>query len=239
METKTAHPELDQKLGVSYWLRLLIVYLLIPSLLFIFGLDLGWWQAWIYTIFIVATGVGGRYWAEKRHPGLMAERLKMEKAPDVKPWDKILSPLMAVSVGFPLMIVAGLDHRFGWSPMFPVWLNFIGFFLIIIGYAFAVWALVENRFFSGVVRIQLDRGHLVCDTGPYKVVRHPGYIGNILPLLGIVLALNSVWTLFPAAFALVVIVVRTALEDRTLKQELPRYQDYIRKVRYRLFPGIW
>jgi protein-S-isoprenylcysteine O-methyltransferase Ste14 len=115
----------------------------------------------------------------------------------------------------------------------------LGIFLIALGYAFAVWALVENRFFSGVVRIQKDRGHVVCDSGPYRIVRHPGYAGNILPLLGIVLALSSLWTLIPAAVALIIVVIRTGLEDRTLQEELPGYQEYARRVRYRLFPGIY
>jgi len=89
------------------------------------------------------------------------------------------------------------------------------------------------------VRIQTDRGHVVCDGGPYRIVRHPGYAGNILPLLGIALALSSLWTLIPAAMALVIAVIRTALEDRTLQEELPGYKEYARRVRYRLFPGIY
>ena len=205
------------------------------------GGDIGWWQAWVYSLLIVAVGVGGRIWAERRHPGLMMEReqARFDKAPGVKPWDKVLAPLMAISVGFPLVIVAGLDHRFGWSPVFPVWLNLLGFVLIAVGYAFAVWALAENRFFSSMVRIQTDRGHVVCDSGPYRIVRHPGYAGNILPLPGIILALSSLWTLIPAALALIIIVIRTALEDRTLQEELPGYRDYAQRVRYRLFPGIY
>ena len=135
--------------------------------------------------------------------------------------------------------MAGLDHRFGWSPVFPLWLIVLGIFLIALGYAFSSWAFVENRFFSGVVRIQADRGHVVCDSGPYRIVRHPGYAGNILPQLGIVLALGSVWTLIPAAVALIIAVIRTTLEDRTLQEELPGYLDYTRHVRYRLIPGIY
>jgi protein-S-isoprenylcysteine O-methyltransferase Ste14 len=102
-----------------------------------------------------------------------------------------------------------------------------------------VWALGENRFFSSVVRIQTDRGHVVCDSGPYRIVRHPGYAGNILPLAGIVLALGSIWTLVPAIVALIITVIRTTLEDRTLQAELPGYRDYARRVRYRLIPGIF
>ena len=221
------------------WARLIITYLFIPILLFVFSGDLGWWQAWVFSALIVAAGVVSRLWAERRHPGLMAERDQREKAPGVKSWDKALAPLMALSMSFPLVIVAGLDHRFAWSAAFPLWLNLLGLFLIAIGYIFASWALAENRFFSGMVRIQVDRGHVVCNTGPYRVVRHPGYAGNILPLFGIVLALSSLWTLIPAVVALVITVIRTWLEDRTLQEELPGYQDYARRVRYRLFPGIY
>jgi len=226
-------------LAPSLWIRLILTYLLIPLILFACGWDLGWWQAWVFSLLIVASSVVGRIWAERRHPGLLAERAKFDKAPDVKPWDKVLAPLMAVSLSFPLVIVAGLDHRWGWSPPFSRWLNLLGLILIGLGYAFAVWALVENRFFSGVVRIQTDRGHMVCDTGPYRIVRHPGYAGNILPLPGIVLALGSVWTLIPVTAALIIIVTRTALEDQTLQDELPGYRDYARRVRYRLIPGIY
>jgi protein-S-isoprenylcysteine O-methyltransferase Ste14 len=215
------------------------VYLFIPLVLLVCGGDLGWWQAWGYSLLIVAAGPGGRIWAERRHPGLMAERQSMEKAQSAKAWDKVLAPLMALSVSFPLVIVAGLDHRFGWSPAFPLWLIVPGFILIALGYAFAAWALAENRFFSSVVRIQVDRGHVVCDTGPYRFVRHPGYAGNVLALPGIVLALSSTWTLFPAAVALIIAVIRTALEDRTLQEELPGYRDYAQRVRYRLIPGIY
>jgi len=146
---------------------------------------------------------------------------------------------MAVSISFPLVIVAGLDHRFAWSPVFPTWLNIVGLILVAAGYAFGCWALAENRFFSSMVRIQTDRGHVVCDTGPYRTVRHPGYLGNLLPMPGIVLALGSVWTLIPAAAAMIIVVIRTAFEDRTLQQELPGYEDYARRVRYRLIPGIY
>jgi len=163
----------------------------------------------------------------------------MEKAQSAKSWDKVLAPLMALSVSFPPVVVAGLDHRFDWSPVFPLWLVVLGFLLISLGYAFAAWALIENRFFASVVRIQVDRGHVVCDSGPYRIVRHPGYAGSVLAVPGIALALSSMWTLVPAAFALIIAVVRTALEDQALMDELQGYRDYARCVRYRLLPGIY
>ena len=239
MVSKTVDQNAFKTASSKYWVRSIITYLLIPLVLLICGWDLGWWQGWLYSALIVVAGIGPRIWAEKRHPGLLAERGKFGKAQDVKSWDKVLSPLMAVSMTFPLFIMAGLDHRFGWSPVFPTWLNILGFILIVLGYTFACWALVENRFFSTVVRIQTDRGHMVCDSGPYRIVRHPGYAGNILALPGIVLALGSVWTIIPVIVALIIAVIRTALEDKTLQEELPGYRDYVRRVRYRLIPGVF
>ncbi len=225
--------------GPSIWIRLIVTYLLIPVVLFIAGWDLGWWQAWVFSALIVLAGVGTRPLAERRNPGLMAERTTAQDTANVKPWDRVLAPLMALSLSFPLYIVAGLDHQFRWSPPFPLWANVLGFILVGLGYALAGWALVENRFFSGLVRIQTERGHVVCDSGPYRIVRHPGYAGNLLALPGNVLALGSLWMIIPAAAALIIGLIRTALEDRALQAELPGYQDYARRVRYRLFPGIY
>jgi len=239
MVSKPDNQKAVQTASPRQWVVLVVAYLSIPLVLLVCGGDLGWWQAWVYSLLIVAAGVGGRILAERRHPGLMRERQNIEKIQNAKAWDKVLAPLMALSVSFPLVIVAGLDHRLGWSPVFPLWLTVLGFILISLGYAFATWALVENRFFSSTVRIQTDRGHVVCDSGPYRVVRHPGYSGNIPPLLGIVLALGSVWTLVPAAVALIITVIRTVLEDQTLQEELPGYRDYARHVHYRLIPGIY
>ena len=236
---KTISAEAVQIASPRLWIRSIVAYLLIPLTLLICAGDLGWWQAWLYSLLIVVAGTGGRIWAEHRHPGLMAERQNIENIQNAKAWDKVLAPLMALSVGYPMVAVAGLDHRYDWSSEFPLWLIALGFILISLGYAFATWALAENRFFSSVVRIQTDRGHVVCGTGPYRVVRHPGYAGNILALLGIVLALGSVWTLIPAAVASIIAVTRTVLEDRTLQRELPGYREYARRVRYRLIPWIF
>lgn len=219
--------------------RTLLVYLLMLLSLWGPAWDVGWWQAWVYSAAFLVSGIGGRLWAELRHPGLLAERQSLKSVREAKPWDKVLAPLVGVSVSFPMFIVAGLDHRWGWSPVFPAWLNIIGLAMVSVGYGFAVWALVENPFFSTAVRVQLDRGHVVCDTGPYRIVRHPGYAGNVLPLAGIALSLGSLWTLVPAALAFIILAIRTMLEDQTLQEELPGYRDYAQRVRYRLIPGIY
>lgn len=239
MPAKKGSEATAQSISPGLWVRLGVVYLLIPLVLFICGGDLGWWQAWLYSPLIIIAGLGGRIWAEHRHPGLTAERQDTEIIQSAKPWDKVLAPLMALSVGYPAVIVAGLDHRYGWSPEIPLWLVGIGFLIISAGYAFAAWAFAENRFFYSVVRIGTDQGHVVCDSGPYRFVRHPGYAGNIYALFGIVLALGSVWTLIPVVAATAISALRTTLEDRTLQEELPGYRDYARRVRYRLVPGLY
>jgi len=239
MVSKTVDQNVLNSANPKHWVGLIIMHLLIPLVLMICGWDLCWWQGWLYSALIVVAGIGPRMWVEKKRPGLMAERGKFGKAQNVKSWDKVLAPLMAVSISFPLVIVAGLDHHFGWSPVFPTWLNILGFILIVLGYTFSGWAFAENRFFSTVVRIQTDRGHMVCDSGPYRIVRHPGYAGNFLALPGIVLALGSVWTIIPVIVALIITVIRTTLEDKTLQEELPGYRDYAHRVHYRLIPFVF
>jgi len=239
MTSKAVDPNVSQAPSPRLWFGLILAHLIIPLILLVCGGDFSWWQAWIFSVLLSLAGIGGRFLAEKRHPGLLVERVSMEKAQNAKPWDKVLAPLMAISLSFPLVIVAGLDHRHGWTAIFPTWLNILGLVLIGLGYAFATWALVENRFFSTTVRIQTDRGHSVCDSGPYRIVRHPGYAGNLLAVAGIIMALNSMWTLIPAVAALVIAVIRTTLEDKTLHEELPGYRDYAKRVRYRLFPVIF
>jgi protein-S-isoprenylcysteine O-methyltransferase Ste14 len=225
--------------SLAFWARLTAFYALHACVLMLCGYDWGWWQGWAYSLLFASAGIGLRLWAERRHPGLMAERAQLLRAPGVKSWDRLLAPLMALSLGLPLFVVAGLDHRLVWSPDFPSWLNILGLVVAAAGYGFAGWAFLENRFFSAVVRIQSERGHAVCDTGPYKMVRHPGYSGSVLATLAMALALDSVWILIPATVAVVIAVVRTALEDRTLQEELPGYRQYADRVRYRLIPRIY
>ncbi len=231
----------NQYISITDWLKILIVYCFIPAVLFISAGDMTWINAWIYSFILIIISIGGRIWAERNHPGVLKERvssLKLKKN-NIKTWDKILAPLMAFCFAFPLPIIAGLDHRCEWSPAFPNWVIIIGFILIIIGYMFAIWAFRENKFFSSIVRIQAERGHSVCDTGPYKIVRHPGYAGNIFALFGIILALNSLWAIIPTLFALIITIIRTNKEDQVLKGELSGYTDYTLHVRYKLLPRLY
>jgi len=132
-----------------------------------------------------------------------------------------------------------LGNRWGGSPQLPLTLELVAFAVVIASYLFSTWAMVVNRFFSAVVRIQTDRGHTVVTTGPYRFVRHPGYAGGAIGYLVTPFALGALWVLIPALLTIAALVIRTALEDRTLQAELPGYAGHAQKTRYRLLPGIW
>jgi protein-S-isoprenylcysteine O-methyltransferase Ste14 len=138
-------------------------------------------------------------------------------------------------------IIAGLDRgRFHWSDRVPLWLRVLGLVVIAAGFALALYAMRVNRFFSSVIRIQNDRGQYVVTTGPYAVIRHPGYLAGILFVVASGPALCS-WL---ATALLVVVTVpfllyRVITEDRFLRVELAGYADYAGRVRWRLLPGIW
>jgi hypothetical protein len=111
---------------------------------------------------VLVVGVGGRALAERNHPGLMAERMSLGREQDVKSWDRILAPLLGFGLLYPHVIVAGLDHYYGWTKSFPLWVHTIAFVIILLGYLLAAWAIFVNRFFSLMVRIQI--GGIKCAT---------------------------------------------------------------------------
>jgi protein-S-isoprenylcysteine O-methyltransferase Ste14 len=198
----------------------------------------GWLEAWIYAIVSSLTFIVSRIIAGRRHPDLIAERARFLEAKDTKPWDKILAPLLGLG-SILILVVAGLDKYYGWSPGFSLGIKLLALAVLLCGYIFSSAAIVENRFFSGTVRIQRERGHHVVSGGPYRFVRHPGYAGALWGYLAIPLLLDSIWAFVPALLLIGVLVLRTALEDQTLQEELPGYKEFARKTRYRLFPGIW
>lgn len=197
-----------------------------------------WPEAWLYAVTAILAFVLSRLLASRRHPDLITERARFMEARNTKPWDKFLAPALGFG-SILILVVVGLDERYGWSPAFPREAKVIAFIGILFGYAFSSWALIENRFFSGTVRIQTERGHHVVSSGPYRIVRHPGYAGAAISYLLIPVLLDSSWALISSILLLVVMVVRTALEDKTLQEELPGYREFTRKTRYRLLPGIW
>ena len=219
--------------------QMVIVVVLAPFIPMIISGRWDWWQAWAYAIASILTFALSRLLVVRKHPDLIAERARFMDAKDTKPWDKILAPLLGIG-SILIVVVAGLDKYYEWfSSSSNLILNLVALAGIILGYGFSAWALIENRFFAGTVRIQTERGHHVVSTGPYRIVRHPGYAGGLLGYLFIPLLLDSLWAWVPTILLAIVLIVRTALEDKTLQAELPGYREFAGKTKYRLFPGIW
>lgn len=218
--------------------RLALVLFVFPLIPMIISGVWDWWEAWVYVFLSIVGFVVSRGLAARRHPDILDERARSMELQGAKSWDKILAPLMAFG-SLLILIVAGADKSFGWTSPFPLNAKLAGILVIILGYGLGSWALVENKFFSGVVRIQTDRGHRVVTSGPYRLIRHPGYAGALLSYLAMPILFDSLWAFVPAIFLLGVILLRTSREDRTLQEELPGYNEYTQKTRYRLFPGIW
>ena len=231
--------ELKRVLTPRQILRFALYVTLMPAVLFISSGRLDWGMAWAFAIIAVVFSVVSRVAAARRHPDLLAERAQTGEAEGTKSWDRVLVPIVALYGPLAILIVAGLDKRFGWSPPVPLWLQIAALLVVVLAYLVSTWAMVVNRFFSALVRVQAERGHTVVDSGPYRFVRHPAYSTGLVAQLAMCLVFGSLWSLIPAALTVVAIVVRTALEDRTLIEELPGYADYTRRVRYRLLPGIW
>ncbi len=157
---------------------------------------------------------------------------------DGKSWDMSIMSVVGITT-LARLVVAGLDYRYGWTGEFPLTLQIAALFVSGIGYALVVWATGSNAYFSQIVRIQTERGHAVASGGPYRFVRHPGYVGSILYELSLPLLLASWWAFLLGALNATLFVVRTALEDRDLQKELDGYKTYAERVRYRLLPGVW
>jgi protein-S-isoprenylcysteine O-methyltransferase Ste14 len=197
---------------------------------------LDWWPAWaaiaIWVVWFGAMDIvllrGDRQ--------LMAERLAIPKG--AKPWDRAIMSIFRLTT-LARYILAGLDQRHGWTSGFSPAAQGTAIVVCGIGTALFIWALASNAFFSQIVRIQTELGHSVAEGGPYRYVRHPGYVGMILFELGISCLFASWWALLAGGVGALLMILRTALEDRTLQAELPGYADYSRRVRYRLLPCIW
>lgn len=211
----------------------------IPAVL-IFGLAGRWdlWNVWAYVGISVILFYFQTLVLYRKSPDVLKERTKTltAGAPGRVRW--------TVGRAYPVLsilqwIIVGLDQRFHWSDIVPLNWVVVGLVLYAIGWGLFTWAALVNSFFSPEVRIQSDRGQQVINEGPYAIVRHPGYAGNLLAMVASAAALNSLLSTIPAAIFLANVVSVTAIEDQMLGDELAGYADYAAKVRYRLVPGIW
>jgi protein-S-isoprenylcysteine O-methyltransferase Ste14 len=224
--------------GVRSWVRREIMgVVMVAVILFLSAGRLDWVMGWamvgIYALWVGANAL----LLIPRNPELLAERAKRQKE-GMKTWDKMLLSVVGLAT-LVKYILAGLDVRYGWTAQIPLTIQVVALVVSALGYALGTWAMVTNAYFSMIVRIQEDRGHAVVSDGPYRYVRHPGYTGTTAFELATPIMLGSLWALIPGVLVAVLTIVRTALEDRTLQEELDGYQDYAQQVRYRLLPGIW
>jgi protein-S-isoprenylcysteine O-methyltransferase Ste14 len=170
------------------------------------------------------------------HQEVLSAREKNRET--TKSWDKALMPILVLLLFFGIYLVAGFGVRFGWVRISDMWL-YIGDVCFMLSCVFSIWPLLENRHFEGTVRIQSDREQTVISTGPYRIVRHPAYLGGIIGMVAVALIFGTLPVAITAAAVIALFVVRTYLEDTTLKNELTGYLVYADRVKYRLFPFVW
>ncbi len=231
---KTIVDKLLQKDTRKWWLKNFFFIVLTALILFLFSGTFKWTAAWIYLAFILAIVIAN---AVAMDPELMAERSQLQEG--TKKWDIILSTSVAIWGPLIMLTTAGLDKRYDWSQDPSMELQLVAAILFLLGGLLGTWAMAANRYFSGTVRIQEKRNHSVVSGGPYRFVRHPGYAGGIVSILMAPVILESWYAFIPAVLTSVAYVIRTALEDDVLKNELDGYDEYSWRVRYRLLPGIW
>ena len=227
---------MDAKLITRYAIRETLGLLVMGVALFWSAGRVDWWPGWAVLAVMAAWIAATAIILIRLNPGLLAERLGPRKG--AKPWDTVIMSLLGL-IQLARYIIAGLDQRYDWTGGLPAVAQLAALALCVLGYALVVWATASNAFFSQIVRIQSERGHTVVRGGPYRYVRHPAYIGAILFELAVPVLLASWPALIISGLSVLLLILRTALEDRTLQAELAGYTGYARQVRYRLLPGIW
>jgi protein-S-isoprenylcysteine O-methyltransferase Ste14 len=214
----------------------IFLFIVFMAVVFFAAGTLDWPELWFFLGFYVTTVTALIIWLKKHDPGLLKERMSVGR--DVKSWDKKIIRTYTALLMI-MYLLAPLDAvRFRWSRV-PLILKGIAYLIIVVSWIIGFWAFRENSYLSPFVRIQADRGHQVCTTGPYKFIRHPMYLAVILTVLCLPLVLGSLWAFLPAVLIAALFVLRTSLEDKTLRNELPGYAEYAEKVTWKLVPKVW
>ena len=228
----------DVAAGVKkYLLKGVFAKLIMVAILLLSSGRPDWLMGWLLVGVYVAWDTVVALTLIPRSPGLIAERAGIQEGS--KAWDIVLASLASSLTPMATWVVAGLDVRFGWTRQISLVVQIAALAVVVLGFALVTWAMASNEFFSTIVRIQKDRGHTVATNGPYQYVRHPGYVGAMMFQLAMPIMLGSLWALIPAGLSALLYVIRTALEDLTLQEELGGYREYAEQVRYRLLPGVW
>ncbi len=233
--TKTNPSTKLDRSGVNRIFQVLASALVYAGLLFAIRGRLDWIEAWVFLSIYLLGILANALWAFSHNPEVINERGRVGK--NAKTWDKIIGIVYSLLL-LALMVVAPLDVRNAWSSV-PTWVKFLGGIGFIFAMIMTFWAMKANTFLSTFVRIQEERGHYTVTTGPYRFVRHPMYSGVLFMSWGMPLLLGSWWALIPGLLIIVLFIVRTSLEDKTLQAELPGYSEYTQHVHYRLIPGVW
>jgi protein-S-isoprenylcysteine O-methyltransferase Ste14 len=222
-------------LAVRAWLSLAVLAAIVGALLFGCAGTLQYWQAWLYLSLFIGLSAGLTKNLLKRDPALLERRMKGGPTAERRPVQRLI--MVGASLGFiSLLVIPGLDFRFGWSSV-PVAGVVFGNVLFALGFGYIGRVYRENTYTSAT--IEVAAGQRVIDTGPYAVVRHPMYASALLYLIGTPLALGSYWGLLGMVLMLPALVWRLLDEERMLAQELPGYPEYQARVRHRLIPGVW
>lgn len=227
---------MNTKLIVRYAIRETLGIVVMGVALFWSAGRIDWWPAWAAIAVMLAWVLATAIVILRLNPDLLAERLGPRKG--AKSWDIAIMSILGLSQ-LVRYVVAGLDQRFGWTGGLPLAAQIIALAVCILGYALVVWATTCNAFFSQIFRIQFERGHTVVTGGPYRYARHPAYAGAVMYELAVPILLASWWACIASGLNAILLILRTALEDRALLVELSGYDKYVHKVRYRMLPGIW
>jgi len=217
-------------------LQIIFQIIMIAAILFISSSRLDWWMAWAYLgIFVVGVCVN-MIIVIRKNPELIEERSQIKA--NTKKWDFYLAGLLSL-LSIVVLLVSGLDIRFEWTEQIPFVLQSAAVVLVVLGSFLGSWAIVSNPYFASTVRIQSERGHRVVSNGPYQYIRHPGYAGWVLSGIALPVMLGSLWALIPSGLTALIFIIRTGLEDRTLRRELPGYEEYSQNTHFRLVPYVW
>ena len=226
---------LSSKARMQMILRAVLSPIMLFGLLFLFAGRWDYWQGWVYIVMnLLIMLLMGTVLTKSSE--LVEERLSPKEG--MKGWDKFYFAV-TVPLYISALILSGLDARLGWSTNMPLVVYWSGVVIYLVGQAIFLWARYTNNYFSSVVRIQNDRGQTVCKDGPYHYVRHPGYVGGFLFTIIVGIVLGSWWASIPQVIAGIMLIWRTAREDKTLQVELPGYKEFTQETKYRLIPGIW
>jgi len=217
-------------------IKLLLFILILEGVFYLTSGKIDWVMGWILIgTYLFCLAINALVLL-KTNPELLAERTQYQF--HHIGWDKKVVTGLGIfwAIGF---ILPGLDYRYGWSPEIDFAPRIIALLIMMLGNFIFLWAMSVNKFFTHAVCIQKEMGHTAITTGPYRYVRHPGYVGWILTNIAPAVILGSLWALIPMGLAAFMMIVRTALEDRMLRRELEGYEEYAARVRYRLLPGVW